>query len=133
MLRQTQRDDLAEERVVQRRRNRNRMAVRIFATLIALATCDVFGQQDYPSRPIRIIVPSVAGGGTDSSTRIVVSKVGESLGQRIVVDNPPGAGSIIGTEIVARAAPDGYTHHAVQSRKAPRLRRDKRETLGGSA
>lgn len=66
-------------------------------------------QQDYPSRPIRIIVPSVAGGGTDSSTRIVVSKLGELLGQRIVVDNRPGAGSIIGTEAVARAAPDGYT------------------------
>jgi tripartite-type tricarboxylate transporter receptor subunit TctC len=66
-------------------------------------------QQDYPSRPIRIIVPSVAGGGTDSSTRIVVSKLSESLGQRVVVDNRPGAGSILGTEAVARAAPDGYT------------------------
>jgi tripartite-type tricarboxylate transporter receptor subunit TctC len=66
-------------------------------------------QQDYPSRPIRIVVPSVAGGGTDSSTRIVVSKLEDILGQRIVVDNRPGAGSIIGTEMVARAAPDGYT------------------------
>jgi len=66
-------------------------------------------QQDYPSRPVRIIVPSVAGGGTDSSTRIVVSKLGDTLGQRIIVDNRPGAGSIIGTEMAARAAPDGYT------------------------
>ena len=72
------------------------------------ATC-AHAQQDYPSRPIRIVVPSVAGGGTDSSTRIVVSKLEDILGQRVVVDNRPGAGSIIGTEMVARAAPDGYT------------------------
>ena len=66
-------------------------------------------QHDYPTKPVRIIVPSVAGGGTDSSTRIVVGKLGESLGQRVVVDNRPGAGSIIGTEMVAKAPPDGYT------------------------
>ena len=58
---------------------------------------------------MRIVVPSVAGGGTDASTRIVVSKMTETLGGKIVVDNRPGAGSIIGTEMVARAAPDGYT------------------------
>jgi tripartite-type tricarboxylate transporter receptor subunit TctC len=65
--------------------------------------------QDYPAKPIRIIVPSVAGGGTDSSTRIVVSRLGDTLGQRIVVDNRPGAGSIIGTDMVAKSPPDGYT------------------------
>jgi tripartite-type tricarboxylate transporter receptor subunit TctC len=77
------------------------------ATLITYT--QAHAQQDYPSKPIRVIVPSVAGGGTDSSTRIVVSKFGELLGQRVVVDNRPGAGSIIGTEMVARSAPDGYT------------------------
>src|SRR5690349_19964089 len=76
--------------------------------LLLAFTC-AHAQQDYPSKPIRIIVPSVAGGGTDSSTRIVVSKLEDILGQRVVVDNRPGAGSIIGTEMVARAAPDGYT------------------------
>ncbi|MGZ9006413.1 MAG: Bug family tripartite tricarboxylate transporter substrate binding protein [Burkholderiales bacterium] len=68
-----------------------------------------WAQQDYPTKPIRIIVPSVAGGGTDSSTRIVVARMSEALPGKIVVDNRPGAGSIIGTEMVARAAPDGYT------------------------
>jgi tripartite-type tricarboxylate transporter receptor subunit TctC len=78
--------------------------------MLAIASAGLAdAQQDYPSKPIRVIVPSVAGGGTDSSTRIVVSKLGESIGQRVVVDNRPGAGSIIGTEMVARSAPDGYT------------------------
>ena len=81
------------------------------ATLVAAAIASVgaHAQQDYPTKPIRIIVPSVAGGGTDSSTRIVAGKLGESIGQRVVIDNRAGAGSIIGTEMVARAAPDGYT------------------------
>ncbi len=88
---------------------RKRATLRIFAAVALLASSSAHAQQDYPSRPIRIIVPSVAGGGTDSSTRIVASKLGELLGQRIVVDNRPGAASIIGSEAVARSAPDGYT------------------------
>jgi tripartite-type tricarboxylate transporter receptor subunit TctC len=83
--------------------------VAAFAAIAVSTVTSAHAQQDYPSRPVRIIVPSVAGGGTDSSTRIVVSKLGDTLGQRIIVDNRPGAGSIIGTEMVARAAPDGYT------------------------
>jgi tripartite-type tricarboxylate transporter receptor subunit TctC len=75
----------------------------------ALATGNAYAQQDYPSRPIRIVVPSVAGGGTDSSTRIVASRMSEALSAKIVIDNRAGAGSILGTEIVARSAPDGYT------------------------
>ncbi len=76
---------------------------------LAFSASGAVAQQDYPSRPIRIIVPSVAGGGTDSSTRIVTSKLSEALAAKIVIDNRPGAGSIIGTEMVARAPPDGYT------------------------
>ena len=64
---------------------------------------------DYPTRPVRLIVPFVAGGGTDVLARIMSPKLVELLGQQIVVDNRGGAGSIIGTEMVARAAPDGYT------------------------
>jgi tripartite-type tricarboxylate transporter receptor subunit TctC len=78
-------------------------------TATSIWATQAHAQQEYPSKPVRIIVPSVAGGGTDSSTRIVVSRLGELLGQRVVVDNRPGAGSIIGTEMVARSAPDGYT------------------------
>lgn len=81
----------------------------IAAALLLCATHQSLAQQDYPSKPIRIIVPSSAGGGTDTVTRIVVNKLSERLGQRVLVDNRPGAGSIIGSEVVARSAPDGYT------------------------
>lgn len=73
------------------------------------AALSVAAQQNYPSRTIRIIVPSGAGGGTDSTTRIVSPKMDEFLGQRVIAENRPGAGSIVGSEAVARAAPDGYT------------------------
>ncbi len=65
--------------------------------------------QGYPARAVRVIVPFAPGGGTDILTRIVAPKVSELLGQPLVVDNRPGASGQIGTELVARAAPDGYT------------------------
>jgi tripartite-type tricarboxylate transporter receptor subunit TctC len=65
--------------------------------------------QSYPVRPIRLIVPYPAGGPTDFVGRTVGQKLSQFLGQQVVVDNRPGAGTIIGSELVARAAPDGYT------------------------
>jgi tripartite-type tricarboxylate transporter receptor subunit TctC len=65
--------------------------------------------QQYPSRPIRMVVPFAPGGGSDISARILAEGLGEVLGQSIVVDNRPGAGSILGCDIVAKANPDGYT------------------------
>jgi tripartite-type tricarboxylate transporter receptor subunit TctC len=65
--------------------------------------------QGYPNKPIRWVVPYPGGGITDSVTRIVTQKMAASLGQPIVVDNRPGANSILGTDLVAKAAPDGYT------------------------
>lgn len=64
---------------------------------------------DYPTRPIRLVVPYPPGGGTDTVARPLGQKITESIGQPIVVDNRGGASEIIGTEAVARAAPDGYT------------------------
>ena len=64
---------------------------------------------DYPDRPIRLIVPYPPGGGADISSRIISQYLGEALGKVVIVDNRPGAGGNIGTEAVARAAPDGYT------------------------
>ncbi len=65
--------------------------------------------QSFPSKPIRLIVPYPPGGGTDTAARPIAQKMTESLGQAVIVDNRPGASEIIGTEAVARAAPDGYT------------------------
>jgi tripartite-type tricarboxylate transporter receptor subunit TctC len=72
--------------------------------------CAAFAQEaDYPSRPIRQIVQFPPGGGVDVATRIVTAKWSELLGQPIVVENRPGAGGTVGTDHVAKAAPDGYT------------------------
>lgn len=72
----------------------------------------------YPDRPVRLIVPSTPGGGTDTSTRIIAPKLGEILGQQIVVDNRGGASGNIGAEIASRAAPDGHTLLATLSSHA---------------
>ena len=83
------------------------------ATLgIGVAVCDLAGSsfaQDYPNRPVRLIVPFLAGGGVDAASRIVAQKLSEVLGQQIVVENRPGASGTIGATAVAKAAPDGYT------------------------
>ena len=65
--------------------------------------------QDYPTRPVKIIVPFAAGGPADVYARFLAQRLGDSLGQPFVVEDRPGAGSIIGTDAVAKSAPDGYT------------------------
>jgi tripartite-type tricarboxylate transporter receptor subunit TctC len=78
------------------------------ATALAAAPARAQGQ-DYPSRPVRIIVPFAPGGSADVFGRFMAQKLQESLGQGFVIDNRPGGGSVIGTDAVAKAAPDGYT------------------------
>jgi tripartite-type tricarboxylate transporter receptor subunit TctC len=64
---------------------------------------------DFPSHPLRLIVPYAPGGNADIMARLVAQRIGENVGQQIIVDNRPGASGIIGTELAVRAAPDGYT------------------------
>ncbi len=76
--------------------------------LLAVATATV-AQQSYPSRPVRAVVAWPPGGAADVTARVVGQKLGEQLGQQLVVDNRPGASGAIGTSLVAKSAPDGYT------------------------
>jgi tripartite-type tricarboxylate transporter receptor subunit TctC len=69
--------------------------------------------QSYPTRPVRIIVPLAPGGNVDIVARSLAQQMGESMGQQIIVDNRPGASSLVGTQMVAKAAPDGYTLLAI--------------------
>ena len=85
-----------------------RSIVRLVAVAVALACAPLFAQ-DYPSRPIKIIVPFAAGGPADVYARFLGVRLQEALGQPVVVEDRPGAGSIIGTDAVAKSAPDGYT------------------------
>ena len=78
--------------------------------LAALALTSLFAQaQNYPSRPVKMVVPFSAGGPADLYARFLAQRLQESLGQSFVVDNKPGAGSVIGTDFASKAAPDGYT------------------------
>lgn len=76
---------------------------------IILATLGSAHAQNYPVKPIRWIVPFSPGGITDTATRVIAPKLSAILGQPVVVENRPGASGVIGTELVAKAAPDGYT------------------------
>ncbi len=83
----------------------------VIAVVLLCSVCTVAAHaQTYPNRSIRLVVPWAAGGPPDAVGRVLGQRVGDVLRQQIVIDNRPGANSIIGTEMVARAAPDGYTY-----------------------
>ena len=76
---------------------------------VTFACCSPAAAEDYPSRPIRLIIPFPTGGANDVVGRIVANQLGQKLGQTVFVDNRAGAGGVVGTDIAAKAAPDGYT------------------------
>jgi tripartite-type tricarboxylate transporter receptor subunit TctC len=88
---------------------------RFTAFLISLLTAGAAFAQAYPTRPVRVVVPWPPGQATDIAARVVAQKLQESLGQPFVIDNKPGAGGSIGTDIVAKSAGDGYTLLAASS------------------
>ena len=86
---------------------RNRVIAALGAAVLLAAVPAL--SQEFPTKPVRLIVPYSAGGATDVVARIMAQKLPEFLGQPVVIDNRPGAGGLIGTDTVAKAAPDGYT------------------------
>lgn len=87
----------------------NRMFRHLLLAAALLAVSSFVTAQDYPTRPIRMVVPFAPGGGSDITGRILADGLRQALGQTIVVDNRAGAGSTIGADIVSKASPDGYT------------------------
>jgi len=79
------------------------------ALVVALAIAGTAGAQSYPSKPIRLVAPSTPGDAPDVIARMVADKLSAALGQQVIVDNRPGAGGVVGSEVVAKSAPDGYT------------------------
>src|SRR5215218_9463045 len=81
-----------------------------WAVAICALSAGVAVAQSFPDRPVRFVVPWPAGGPPDAVGRLIGQRIGEATKQQVVIDNRPGANSIIGTELVARSAPDGYTY-----------------------
>ncbi len=92
-----------------------RSEVRIMLATLLFAAAVAAGAQGYPAKPVRIIVPFAPGGGVDFTTRLLGQYLAEPLGQQILVDNRPGAGGTVGTEIGMKSPPDGYTLTMVSS------------------
>ena len=90
-------------------RSENSRDVLVIVAGLAASLLATAALAQYPAKPIRLIVPFAAGGGNDNIARLVGKQLSESLGQQLVIDNRPGAGGVLGAELAAKAAPDGYT------------------------
>ena len=86
-----------------------RLVLPLLASGLAAASLPALAQQDYPNRPIKIVVPFSPGGAVDGPIRAIAQDLSKRLRQQVIIENRPGAGATIGSEMVAKAAPDGYT------------------------
>src|ERR1700684_3920235 len=93
-----------------------RLAAGVLLGAFVSASLQPAAAEDYPTRPITLIVPYPAGGGVDAMGRIVGQKLSVALGQQVVIENRGGAGGMIGTRDVAKSAPDGYTLGVILTR-----------------
>jgi len=84
-------------------------AIAAAALLLAIGSAPSAPAQDYPNQTVRIVVPFVAGGGVDVVARLIAPRLGEALGQSVIIENRGGAGGMLGTAAVAQSPPDGYT------------------------
>jgi tripartite-type tricarboxylate transporter receptor subunit TctC len=84
-------------------------------TMLTCAGTDAWGQEKYPARAVRLIVPFAPGGGADISARAIAAKLTDRFAQQVIVDNRPGAGGNVGTDLASKSAPDGYTLLLVSS------------------
>ncbi len=82
---------------------------RLLAPLLALSLLAPAIAQDYPNRPIKVVVPYSAGGASDAPMRVIAQELSRQLNQQVVVDNKPGMGAMVGADLAAKSAPDGYT------------------------
>src|SRR3990172_1347242 len=87
------------------RRHRWRFIGTVLALSACVATATAQPQQTYPNRPIRLLLPYAAGAGIDTTARLLAEKLTDAFRQQVIVDNRPGAGGVVGTEIVAKALP----------------------------
>ena len=99
----------------------------LLTLVAALAASTWVGAQGYPQRPVKIVVPFATGGPADNYARFIAQRLQDAMGQSFVVDNKPGAGSVIGTDVAAKAPADGYTlfmgavHHSIAPSMYPKL------------
>ena len=104
-----------------------RTVLRLIAAMVASASMLAWGQ-GFPSRPVKLIVPSAPGDGSDIMARLIAQKLQERWGQAVTVENRPGAGGVVGTDAAAKAPGDGYTviignagSHAINQALYPKL------------
>ena len=112
-MRTTHNPKAATATAIKLQTQKRRTLVAALASLAFIGTGIFLSQQahaqNYPNRPVKIVVPFATGGPADNYARFMAQRLQDSLGQTFVVDNKPGAGSVIGTDLAAKAAPDGYT------------------------